>query len=105
MFIKKYTFSQSFVDLKKTITAINNNVHFLHLQDISISDLERFTSVSMLEVCGLESLKAALVDRGLKCGGSLRERAERLFSVRGLSRDDFDPSLFASKGKGKGKNT
>lgn len=38
---------------------------------------------------------------GLKCGGTLEERAKRLFSVKGVSPDKIDPSLLA-KGANKG---
>ena len=41
--------------------------------------------------------------RGLKCGGTLQERASRLFSVKGVSPEDIDPALKAKTGKG-GKN-
>ncbi|GAB1610656.1 replication stress response regulator SDE2-like [Argonauta hians] len=53
-----------------------------------------------LEVLGLDSLKAALQERGMKCGGTLTERAHRLFAVKGLTADQIDPSLLA-KGKNK----
>ena len=68
-------------------------------------DLDEFTSVEDLEQLGLNTLKHNLQTRGLKCGGTLQERAARLFTVRGLEREDIHPSLFAkpSKGKGKGK--
>ena len=37
---------------------------------------------------------------GLKCGGTLEERANRLFSTKGKLLSDLDPALFAkSKGK------
>ena len=37
---------------------------------------------------------------GLKCGGTLEERANRLFSTKGKALDDLDPSLQAkSKNK------
>ena len=32
---------------------------------------------------------------GLKCGGTLEERANRLFSTKGKALDDLDPSLQA----------
>ena len=45
-------------------------------------------------------LKSALMALGLKCGGTLEERANRLFSTKGKSLNDLDPALFAkSKGK------
>ncbi|XP_053568594.1 splicing regulator SDE2 [Bombina bombina] len=66
-------------------------------------DLLAFQSAAELETLGLEKLKLELMALGLKCGGTLQERAERLYSVRGLSRDQIDPSLFAKPAKGKRK--
>lgn len=48
---------------------------------------------------GGEKMKLLLASMGLKCGGTMEQRAARLFSVRGKSRDEIDPSLFASKSK------
>jgi len=42
-------------------------------------DLELHTSAKQLEGYGLEHLKQDLMRRGLKCGGSLEQRALRLF--------------------------
>lgn len=56
-----------------------------------------------MEVLGLEKLKSLLIERGMKCGGTLQQRAERLFSVKGLDPKDIDPSLLAKPFKGKGK--
>lgn len=39
---------------------------------------------------------------GLKCGGTLQERAIRLFQTKGKRLQDLDPSLFA-KGQSTGK--
>ncbi|NXP60661.1 SDE2 regulator, partial [Chloropsis cyanopogon] len=64
-------------------------------------DLLAFNSAAELEALGLEKLKMGLMSLGLKCGGTLKERAARLFSVRGLSRDQIKPSLFAKPSKGK----
>lgn len=58
-------------------------------------NLDEYSTAADLEQLGLETLKAALMCRGLKCGGTLQQRAERLFSVKGLSQDDIPPSLFA----------
>ncbi|NWX86015.1 SDE2 regulator, partial [Nothoprocta pentlandii] len=66
-------------------------------------DLMAFSTASEMEVLGFEKLKLELMARGLKCGGTLQERATRLFSVRGLSRDQIDPALFAKPSKGKKK--
>ncbi|KAJ8790980.1 hypothetical protein J1605_021074 [Eschrichtius robustus] len=56
-----------------------------------------------VELLGLEKLKCELTARGLKCGGTLQERAARLFSVRGLAKERIDPALFAKPSKGKKK--
>ena len=66
-------------------------------------DLANFASSKELESVGLEVLKFSLTELGLKCGGTLQERAQRLFSTKNVPRDQIDPSLFAGKGKGKGK--
>uniref|UniRef100_W5ULX9 Replication stress response regulator SDE2 n=1 Tax=Ictalurus punctatus TaxID=7998 RepID=W5ULX9_ICTPU len=61
------------------------------------------SGVEELEALGMERLKAELMNRGMKCGGTLRERAARLYSVRGLSADQIDPTLLAKPSKGKKK--
>ncbi|XP_033861490.3 splicing regulator SDE2-like [Acipenser ruthenus] len=66
-------------------------------------DLMTFSSASEMEVLGLERIKTELMALGLKCGGTLQERAARLFSVRGKSRDQIDPAFFAKPVKGKKK--
>uniref|UniRef100_A0A8C8WSW7 SDE2 telomere maintenance homolog n=1 Tax=Panthera leo TaxID=9689 RepID=A0A8C8WSW7_PANLE len=66
-------------------------------------DLLAFTSAAEMEALGLDRLKSELTARGLKCGGTLRERAARLFSVRGLAREQMDPALFARPPRGKKK--
>uniref|UniRef100_A0A8C5UQW2 Replication stress response regulator SDE2 n=1 Tax=Microcebus murinus TaxID=30608 RepID=A0A8C5UQW2_MICMU len=66
-------------------------------------NLLAFSSVADLELLGLEKLKWELMALGLKCGGTLQERAARLFSVRGLAKEQIDPALFAKPLKGKKK--
>ncbi|ERE72952.1 putative UPF0667 protein C1orf55 like protein [Cricetulus griseus] len=66
-------------------------------------DLLAFSSAAELESLGLERLKSELMALGLKCGGTLQERAARLFSVRGLAKEHIDPALFAKPSKGKKK--
>ncbi|XP_003383664.1 PREDICTED: splicing factor 3A subunit 3-like [Amphimedon queenslandica] len=62
-------------------------------------DLTAFNSHEELMSLGLDRLKSALMAQGLKCGGTLEERAKRLFSVKGLSYTEIDPSLFAKSKK------
>lgn len=65
--------------------------------------LVEYDSVEALESAGGDRLKVTLQSMGLKCGGTVRERAERLFSVKGKQMDEIKPSLFARPSKGKGK--
>ena len=44
---------------------------------------------------GAERLKEALQALNLKCGGTLRQRAERLMAVKGKGPEQIDPKLFA----------
>ncbi|XP_076464189.1 splicing regulator SDE2-like [Babylonia areolata] len=67
-------------------------------------DLDHYSSCQDLQALGMERLKADLMRRGLKCGGSLEERAQRLFSVKGLATEDIPAKLLA-KGKGQGKSS
>nr|CAG4638336.1 EOG090X03G1 [Cyclestheria hislopi] len=64
-------------------------------------DLSAFSSWEELASLGLDRLKSALMALGLKCGGTLEERAQRLFSTRGKQLSELDPSLFAAKGQNK----
>jgi hypothetical protein len=57
--------------------------------------------VKDLEAFGLDRLKQELMSRGLKCGGTLEQRAQRLFSVKGLTKDQIDSDLFAKSANGK----
>ena len=65
-------------------------------------DLDAAGSPEDLEAAGLDQLKEELRTRGLKCGGTLKERASRLFSVRGLTPEQIDP-LLRAKTSAKGK--
>nr|SVE73995.1 EOG090X0OE5 [Daphnia atkinsoni] len=54
-----------------------------------------FDSSKAIESLGLNHLKNELQRLGIKCGGSLSERASRLYSIKGLSTEEIDPSLLA----------
>lgn len=57
---------------------------------LSLDDVE---SVDDLKQLSLDRLKSALQAIGLKCGGTLEQRAERLFSVKGLSPEQIPNKL------------
>eukprot|EP00095_Tigriopus_kingsejongensis_P005292 maker-scaffold758_size101577-snap-gene-0.25 protein:Tk05292 transcript:maker-scaffold758_size101577-snap-gene-0.25-mRNA-1 annotation:"splicing factor 3a subunit 3" len=65
-------------------------------------DLSAFSSWEELATLGLDRLKSALVALGLKCGGTLEERAQRLFATKGKAVQEIDHALFAKNVK-KGK--
>ncbi|KAM9320540.1 splicing factor 3A subunit 3 isoform 2-T2 [Gastrophryne carolinensis] len=65
-------------------------------------DLSAFSSWEELASLGLDRLKSALLALGLKCGGTLEERAQRLFGTKGKSMETLDPALFAKNPKSKG---
>lgn len=56
-----------------------------------------FNSTTELEALGMDRLKEALEAMGLKCGGTLKDRAERLWSVRGKRAEDIPAKLKAKK--------
>ena len=91
---------------KPTITeqdAVTNNAATEVPSDTPV-DLENFNSSTDLQALGLDRLKNALMARGLKCGGTLEERAVRLITVKGLSSEEIQashPALLAKSG-GKG---
>lgn len=58
-------------------------------------DLDAFSSVEELEAVGADRVKASLMALGLKCGGTPRQRAERLFTTKGKSLDQLPKVMFA----------
>jgi hypothetical protein len=62
-------------------------------------DLDKYETVQQLEALGLDRLKGALMAMGVKCGGTLTQRAERLWSLKGLEPKDYPPKLLAKKSK------
>merc|ERR1711881_548873 len=66
---------------------------------LALDDVE---SVEDLKELSLDRLKSALQAIGLKCGGTLEQRAERLFSVKGLSPDQIPNKLKAKDAGGAG---
>ncbi|KAE8726820.1 Autophagy 6 isoform 1 [Hibiscus syriacus] len=56
-----------------------------------------FNSSEEMEALGLERLKSELLARGLKCGGTLQERAARLFLLKSTPFDKLPKKLLAKK--------
>ncbi|KAL5715190.1 hypothetical protein ACHQM5_017049 [Ranunculus cassubicifolius] len=59
-------------------------------------DFSDYSSAKEMEVIGMERLKTELQARGLKCGGTLEERAARLFLLK-TSTIDMLPKKFLAK--------
>uniref|UniRef100_T1J1H1 Matrin-type domain-containing protein n=1 Tax=Strigamia maritima TaxID=126957 RepID=T1J1H1_STRMM len=64
-------------------------------------DLSAFSSPEELASLGLDRLKSALMALKLKCGGTLEERAKRLFTTKGKQIDELDPTLVSKAKPGK----
>ncbi|KAK9838337.1 hypothetical protein WJX81_005551 [Elliptochloris bilobata] len=60
----------------------------------AVIDLEAFEAVEELETLGADRLKEALGALGLKTGGTLRQRAERLWLTRGTPLEALDKKHF-----------
>ena len=65
--------------------------------EVSPLDLDQFQTVQELEALGLNRLKGALMALGVKCGGTLTQRAERLLSLKGVEPCDIPSKLLAKK--------
>ena len=61
------------------------------LTTITMKDLDDFSTADELKQLGLDTLKASLYQLGLKCGGSLEDRATRLFQIKGATSVDDIP--------------
>ncbi|XAR53963.1 hypothetical protein NMG60_11028918 [Bertholletia excelsa] len=60
-------------------------------------NFDEFNSAAELEALGMERLKSELQSRGLKCGGTLQERAARLFLLKTTPLEKLPKKLLAKK--------
>ena len=67
--------------------------HAVSCEAFSPIDLDDFSDSKQQELLGLNHFREGLQRRELKCGGSLSDRALRLFSIKGLSQDEISPML------------
>jgi len=66
-------------------------------KDFEPVDLKKYKSAKELEALGLGHLKAELMRVGLKCGGNLTQRADRLFLLKTKSYDELPKKVKAKK--------
>ncbi|KAL8162455.1 hypothetical protein V2J09_013944 [Rumex salicifolius] len=74
----------------------NVSTDILEMEDRPIS-LDDISFAAELEVFGMEKLKTELQARGLKCGGTLQERAARLFLLKTTPIEKIPKKLLAKK--------
>lgn len=53
-------------------------------------------SAEDVQALGMDKIKAELTKLGLKCGGTLEQRAERLYSVKVCCSHDYQPEVIGS---------
>ncbi|XP_015888769.2 uncharacterized protein LOC107423674 [Ziziphus jujuba] len=60
-------------------------------------NFDEYNSAAEMEALGMERLKSELQARGLKCGGTLQERAARLFLLKSTPVEKLPKKLLAKK--------
>lgn len=68
-------------------------------------NLHEYSAAKDLEPLGLDHLKTELMRLGLKCGGTIEERAERLFGTKGMSLASLPKEYFPNNKKPKALST
>merc|ERR1719414_393946 len=75
-------------------SSIDNNIPNDQKKSEKDYDLSHVENAEELEKLGNDELKRILKSMGLKCGGSLKEKAVRLFGVKGKKIKDLDAHFF-----------
>ena len=70
--------------------------------DVAQVVLGQYECAEAMQAAGMARLAAALSQHGLKAGGSLSERAARLFLLRSTPLAELDRKHFAKPGGGRG---
>ncbi|OVA01959.1 Sde2 N-terminal domain [Macleaya cordata] len=90
-------------DNSAVVAEANDSVEEVAVASTNNCDLEKplnfddFNSAVEMEVLGMERLKVELHAHGLKCGGTLQERASRLFLLKTTPVDKLPKKLLAKK--------
>jgi len=79
---------------KAAVMASSSCSNFVPTLEIDLNDYE---NGEQLQAIGMDHLRVELQRRGLKCGGSLEERASRLFSIKGLQPAEYPKNQLATK--------
>ncbi|KAF8107138.1 hypothetical protein N665_0126s0056 [Sinapis alba] len=81
----------------KTVGAAEETESAVCGKSVEPLNFDDFNSAKDMEVMGMERLKTELQSRGLKCGGTLQERAARLFLLKSTPIDKLPKKLLAKK--------
>jgi len=65
----------------------------------ALVDMALYDSAAALEAVGLDVLKAELTRLGMKCGGTLKDRAERLFLIKHTKVEDLPTKMLTKERK------
>ncbi|KAB2598788.1 splicing factor 3A subunit 3 [Pyrus ussuriensis x Pyrus communis] len=97
-------------DLDRIFLKVHINTIFFtsrngHVQDqLTMIDLDYYSTVEELMEVGPEKLKEALASLGLKTGGTVQQRAERLFLTKDTPLEKLDKKHFAKGSRGAEQN-
>ncbi|VDN08022.1 unnamed protein product [Thelazia callipaeda] len=80
-----------------TVPGWNKDQHTVLVDSAAHLDLSSFETAADLETLGLDRLKSALIALDLKCGGTLKERAERLFATKGHKLSEMEKAALAKR--------
>ncbi|XP_021764140.1 splicing factor SF3a60 homolog [Chenopodium quinoa] len=75
-----------------------------HISQTALIDLDYYSTVDELLELGPEKLKEALAALGLKTGGTIQQRAERLFLTKNTPLEKLDKKHFAKPQRGSKQN-
>ncbi|XP_057979895.1 uncharacterized protein LOC131165814 [Malania oleifera] len=81
-------------------SGVNEGTEFASKEDLELEkplNFDEFNSATEMEALGMEKLKSELQARGLKCGGTLQERAARLFLLKTTPIEKLPKKLLAKK--------
>ena len=97
--VDEATKSNAVSDAGELVDAPTASIAVEFQKDIPEIDFSTFDSAGDLEIFGLDVLKHELMKHGLKCGGTLAQRAERLFLLKNAELCNLDAKHKAKPSK------
>ncbi|XP_010053822.2 replication stress response regulator SDE2 [Eucalyptus grandis] len=90
-------FSEDKVAVTEAAEIVEPEIVEASVSEDNALDFDKFNSAAEMEGVGMERLKLELQSRGLKCGGTLQERASRLFLLKTTPLDKIPKKHLAKK--------